>query len=732
MVQNTVDQKPLTIALIGNPNTGKSTLFNALTGGQARIGNFPGVTVEQKVGSFTHDDQTVSLIDLPGTYSLSPRSADEMVSVDVLLGKQKDVATPDAVVCIVDVSNLERNLYLFSQVKDIGLPVVLVLNMCDLAATRGVTFDVDQLAERLNVKIVQTEAHQRKGITELRDAMLLATQQEHTPAPKLFPEEFYAECQQLSNWLDQAGQKDVPFYSLERMILDVHGQTEERSQTPGLTEYLQEARLRLASNGIKVPACETKVRYGWIRTQLDGILTRRETQELTFSDRFDKITTHKVWGLMIFVLLMFLVFQGIFTWAEPFMNLVADGQGWISDAVSASMPPGTFRSLLVDGIIAGVGGVIIFLPQIILLFTFIAIMEDCGYMARAAFLMDKLMTRIGLSGKSFLPLMSSFACAIPGVMATRVIENKRDRMLTMLIAPLMSCSARLPVYLLMIAAFIPATSYLGGWIDLQGMLLFAMYSLGVIVAIPVAWLMKKFFFPGETPPFVMELPQYKWPSPRIVFSRVYDRSKAFVVRAGSLIFCVTVVVWALGYFPEDHTQQHQITTQIEELESILPEDAVPTQQLEDLYQQQREVSAELIRESYLGQMGIAIEPAVKPLGWDWRIGIGAIASFPAREVIISTMGTIFSLGGDVEADDPGLQQTLQSATWPNGAPLFTIPVALSVMVFFALCAQCGATLMVIRRETNSWRWPIFTFTYMTVLAYVAAFIVYQAGTALGF
>ncbi len=719
----------LTVALIGNPNTGKSTLFNALTGGQARIGNYPGVTVEKKVGKFTHNGQSITLVDLPGTYSLSPRSADEMVSVDVLLGKQPGVSVPDAVICIADASNLERNLYLFSQVKDVGLPMVLVLNMSDVAASRGVKIDVDGLRAKLGVVVIETSAHQRQGVNELRDAILKVAEQDKIPPTRLFPEQFYAECNQLSAWLAKQGKSNVPFYLLERMILDVHGQTEERTALPGLADYLQECRLRLANSGVKVPSCETKVRYDWIRNQLHGVVVRKESHDLTPSDRIDRIITHKLWGTFTFVLLMFLVFQMIYPFAQPIMGLVETAQNAVSGLFEELISPGTFRSLVVDGVIAGVGSVIIFVPQIVLLFTFIALMEDCGYMARAAFLMDKLMTRIGLSGKSFLPLMSSFACAIPGVMATRVIENKRDRMLTMLIAPLMSCSARLPVYVLMIAAFIPATTYLNGWVGLKGIVLFVMYALGAVVAIPIAWIFKKLFFPGETPPFVMELPAYKWPSANIVFSRVYDQTKAFVVRAGSLIFCVTIVVWALGYFPEDHTQQHAVISQIEALESTMAPEADPTPQLEELYAQQRQISGELIRDSYLGQMGKAIEPAVKPLGWDWRIGIGAIASFPAREVIIATLGTIFSLGGDVDEEDAGLQETLKAAKWPDGSPLFTIPVALSIMVFFALCAQCGATLMVIRRETNSWRWPMFTFTYMTVLAYVAAFLTYQIGTA---
>lgn len=773
----------LTVALIGNPNTGKSTLFNALTGGKARIGNFPGVTVEKKLGRFKQDAQPVLVVDLPGTYSLAPRSADEMVSVEVLLGRQVEIGRPDAVVCVADASNLERNLYLFSQIRDLGIPVLLVLNMWDLAEQAGIKIDLPELRNRLGVNVVTTSAHRREGVDALRAAIVATARQEVVAPMRLFPAAFYTEVDQLDTWLKGQGIDNSPEFLRERALLDVHGEAEHRGSLrlgEGFSEVLRAARTRLAEAGCHVPLVETKVRYEWIRRQLSGVLERtRSTKQETTSDRIDRWLTHRVVGLMFFTLLMFVIFQSIYTWAGPAMEVVEMGQGAVADAIKNRMSPGTLRSLLVDGIVAGVGSVLIFLPQIVLLFTFISIMEDCGYMARAAFLMDKLMTKVGLSGKSFLPLMSSFACAIPGVMATRVIENRRDRMVTMLIVPLMSCSARLPVYVLMVAAFIPAMTWAGGLIGLQGIVLFLMYSLGVLVAVPVAWILKKTFFRGETPPFVMELPAYKWPSPRMILDRVYDRARTFVKEAGTLIFAVSILIWAAGYFPENHAEQQRVQARIEAAQNELTEQLEPVlQQIRELnreilhvgqssgsqtdreatqaklatekkklseqlthleeasesriaplVERENEISAELIRNSYLGRAGLALEPAFKPLGWDWRIGVGAIASFPAREVIIATMGTIFSLGGDVSAEDNSLQATLQAATWPDGSPLFTIPVALSIMVFFALCAQCAATLMVIRRETNSWRWPAFTFFYMTALAYIAALLTYQIGTA---
>lgn len=741
----------LTVAIIGNPNTGKSTLFNALAGMQSRVGNYPGVTVEKKIGRVRWKDAIIDLVDLPGTYSLSPRSPDELISVEVLLGRQKGIGQLDAVVCIVDASNLERNFYLVSQVLDLGLPTVIVLNMCDVAAARGVKIDTAALSRKLGVSIVKTEAHRKQGIDDVRAAIVAAAGGPAPIVPQLFPSEFYAERERLANSYGAA----IPPALATRLLIDVGGEVEQSlaGRNPeNFKEQLAAARQRLADANCRVPGAEARIRYAWIRELLHGIVEHPPDRSTTTSDRIDRVLTHRISGMIVFCLLMFAIFQTIYRGATPFMDGIESVQGALSDFVNSLIPPGALRSLIVDGVIAGVGGVIVFLPQIVFLFFFIAILEDCGYMARAAFLMDRLMTKLGLSGKSFIPLMSSFACAIPGVMATRVIENRRDRMVTILVAPLMSCSARLPVYILLIGAFIPATGYLGGWVNLQGLVLFAMYSLGALVAIPVAWFLKKTFFKGETPPFVMELPSYKWPSPRIVLGRVYERALAFVTRAGTLIFATSIVIWALGYFPEDHTEHNKIVAEIEAIEQAAEQAAfqkhggerdVPIKSQADdkpdeedprltaLNERRNQLGSELTANSFLGRMGHAIEPVVKPLGWDWRIGVGAIASFPAREVIIATLGTIYSLGGDVNEEDAGLVESLQQATWPDGSKVYNVPVALSIMVFFALCAQCAATLMVIKRETNSWRWPIFTFAYMTSLAYIGAFVTYQIGMRIG-
>lgn len=749
--------RPITIAVVGNPNTGKSTLFTALTGVHSRIGNYPGVTVEKKTGRFSHGGRQVNLVDLPGTYSLSPRSLDEMVSVDVLLGRQPDVGQVDAVLSIVDASNLERNLYVVSQALDLGLPTVLVLNMWDVAKERGQTIDVNELSRRLQIPVIPCEAHRRTHIEEIRQALLDVAGRAVVERPRVLPEAFYAEVDRLTGDLRESGETKLPRALVERLLLDRGGQIEQSLAIKHsvLTKRLTEIRDRLQAAGCKIPAIEAKSRYAWARQLLTGVVTAPSQRVVTGSDKLDAFFTHKFWGLAAFVVIMFVIFQVISTGAAPLMELTEAVQGWIGDKVGSYFAPGAMRSLVVDGVIAGVGGVLIFLPQIMLLFLFIAILEDCGYMARAAFVMDKLMAKIGLSGKSFVPLMSSFACAIPGIMATRTIENRRDRFVTILVAPLMSCSARAPVYLLMVAAFIPPIAWAGGWIKLHGLVLFLMTALGALVAIPVAWLLKQTYFRGETPPFVMELPSYKWPSPRIVLMRVVDRAWAFVSNAGTLIFATSIIIWALGYFPTDHAHEVRLAADIEELSAQHSDDVVRRNELEtelsagkpvavqlaELNEQLAPLEAKVIEKnaeserlleaSYLGRAGKAIEPAVKPLGWDWKIGIGVLASFPAREVIIATMGTIYSLGKDVDAENQGLHAALKSATWPDGRPVYTVPVALSVMVFFALCAQCSSTLMIIKRETNSWFWPAFTFAYMTALAYVAALVVYQVGVLMG-
>lgn len=715
-------QADLTVALVGNPNTGKSTLFTALCGVSARIGNYPGVTVEKKEGTYSDEQGRVTIVDLPGTYSLAARTLDEKVSVDVLMGGRKDEPKVDVIVAILDASNIERNLYLVGQLLEIGKPLVMVLNMWDRTTELGIQIDKQALQDRLGFSVVSCTASKRRGMTEVKAAIRDAANQEPAKTPDILGPAFRAEVGKLQQWSQTHAGKSLEPFVAQRLLLDVRGAIAEDLQKQpafdGLEPQISESRERLAAADLRVPICETRLRYQWVRSTLDGVVEKPDQRPTTLSDRIDHLLTHRIWGMLCFAAIMFLVFQAITWgtgWAMDFITEVL--QPTATAFVESILAPGTLRSLINDGIIAGVGSVIVFLPQILMLFFFIGLLEDCGYMSRAAFVMDRAMTRIGLSGKSFLPLMSSFACAVPGIMATRVIENWRDRMVTILVAPLMSCSARLPVYVLLVYAFVPSTSYLGGWVGLQGIVLFLMHLVGLAFAIPIAWFLKKFVFPGDTPPFVMELPSYKAPAPRVVFARVWERGQAFLFRAGSLIFCTSILVWAAGYFPSDHRRIHELTADLEKENTRLLR--------EPLIEERRQLQSDAIEASFLGRAGKMIEPAVKPLGWDWRIGVGVIASFPAREVIIATLGTIYSLGGDVNEEDEGLLAAIKASKWPDGRPVFNLPVALSIMIFFALCAQCAATLMVIKRETNSWRWPIVSFVYMTTLAYVASLATYQ-------
>jgi ferrous iron transport protein B len=732
----------LRAALVGNPNTGKTTLFNALSGLRQHVGNYPGVTVETKKGQMCCGGRTFDLIDLPGTYSLAPRSPDEMVAVDVILGQQKGETRPDVVVCIVDASNLERNLYLTTQVLELGVPVVIALNMIDVAQSQGIRIDAERVARQIGVPVVPIQANKKQGLDRLREAIAAAAMNGPPSRQTVFPEAFEREVEALR----EAIGCEVPVFLVRRLLLDIGGWTEQRLVSrlgAGIRAHVQQARQRLAQAGCAVPAVEARSRYAWIREVLAGCVERPAQRPVSWTDRIDRVLTHKVWGTLVFLVLMFLVFEAIFTWARPLMKGISDGKDALVDVLRGRLPVGPLTNLLLDGVLEGVGAVVVFLPQILILFGFIAILEDCGYMARAAFLMDRLMSRCGLSGKSFIPLLSSMACAVPGIMATRVIENRRDRLATILVAPLMSCSARLPVYILLIGAFLSGPPY-PWW--LPGVVMFLLYALGLVLAPLVALLLKRTLLRGETPVFVMEMPLYKLPAPRLVLRRMMDSGWAFLRRAGTLILASMIVVWALLYFPrvegpDGQPADVQVARLQAELDALKETAESDPDEVEAKETELNRLTAQWKQQSWLGRMGRAIEPAVRPLGWDWKIGMAALASFPAREVVIGTLGIIYSEGkqdSDTirEAENVGdtpLARRLKEARWDDdpSRPVFTIPAVLSLLVFFALCCQCASTLAVIRRETRSWRWPIFTFTYMTVLAYVGALMVYQVGCLLG-
>lgn len=735
-----------TVALLGNPNVGKSTVFEALSGIRQRVGNYPGVTVEKRIGHVELDGRQYTLVDLPGTYSLAPRSLDEMVTVDMLLGRRDDVASPDVILCILDASNLQRNLYLLNQTLELQTPTLVALNKMDIASEQGVKIDVARLQEQIGVTIVPMQAYRNEGLDQLKQALVDVADADPKTHESPFPELFQEEVASLEEELTGKTREPLPRYLVERLLLDSGGYV-EGADLPGVDQgfmvRVQAARERLSAAGYPVPAVEAMSRYDWVASVMEGAVAVPKRYISTLSDRIDKVLTHRVFGYVVFAVLMLVVFQAIFSGARPVMEGMEQVMGRLSDSVAGMLPDGAIQSLLVDGVIAGVGSVLTFLPQILILFCFVAVLEDCGYMARAAYLMDKPMSRIGLSGKSFIPLLSSFACAVPGIMATRVIENRRDRLVTILVAPLMSCSARLPVYVLLIAAFIPKTTFLGGWVGLQGMTMFALYLVGIATAVPVAFVLKNTILRGETPSFLMELPGYKVPSLRTVLLRVVENGWSFVRGAGTLIVAVTVIVWAAGYFPHGPHVEREVRAsfagEVSELEaeiSGLRDGEATNDKLVALTQQRHElekkinntVAASYMKQSILGRAGKLIEPVVRPLGWDWRIGCAVVASFPAREVVIGTLGVIYHLGEGADEESETLRETLQSATWPGtGQPIFNVPVALSIMVFFALCAQCAATLATIRRETNSWRWPLFTFGYMTALAYLGALVTYQVG-----
>jgi ferrous iron transport protein B len=720
-----------TLALLGNPNVGKTAVFNALTGLSQSTGNYPGVTIDRKSGHALIAGESVEIVDLPGTYSLAARSPDEQIVADVLLGQQAGQNPIDGMIIVVDASNIERNLFLVSQLIEMGKPAVIALNMMDIAARRGIAIDADKLATKLGIPVAPICAHRKKGVPALKEKIGgLIRGKCAAPSPQWsFPEQHQesvtALVADLAGYSKEIGHTIVPQEAF-RILVDYDGYAERRvtrSLGNGFSDRLNEFRRRAQINRAPLAVQEANIRYKWVREVLDQCVKRPVVRPRTRSEAIDDVLSHRVFGAVIFAAIMLLIFQAIFSWSAPIMDLVDTTVSGVGDYVGGLMAHGMLRSLVVDGVVAGVGSVLVFLPQILLLSLFIAILEDTGYMARAAFLMDKSFSWCGLSGHSFIPLMTSFACAIPGVLATRTIENKRNRFATILIAPLMSCSARLPVYVLMITAFVPKNPVFGGIVNSQGLVLFLMYCIGIVVSVPIAYLVKRFVFQGERPPFILEMPSYKVPQIGTVIRKVTREGKEFILRAGTLILAVTVVIWALAYFP--HSKR--IADEFNAKRDVARASTSAAAELDPVLAQiDNDESAAYMRNSFLGRAGQLVEPVFRPMGWDWRIATAAIASFPAREIIVGTLGTLFNMGSDTDENSPGLVETLQGATWPDGRPLFTLPVALSVMVFFALCCQCGATLIVIKRETKQWRWPVITFVYMTVLAYVAAVITYQS------
>ncbi|HUL53507.1 MAG TPA: ferrous iron transport protein B [Opitutaceae bacterium] len=690
-------------ALVGNPNSGKSTLFNALTGLRQKVGNYPGVTVEKKIGTtYSQHGRPITVIDLPGTYSLAARSPDEAIVRDVLLGRRDDIAQPDRVICIVDATNLERNLYLVHQVLDLGRPVILVLNMMDLAGSAGLNLRLARLEHALGIPVIPCEAVNGRGVLELRLAMSradlpLSRHNWDIPAP------IAPAVSELQASLVENDRKQPLIARAEALLLltdqnpvRVAGSTPLSARTSAI---LAGWKQRWEREGVDWSGTLVNSRYGAITRLCGEVVQRSDRISPALSDRIDRVFVHPVWGWLVLGAVMTLLFLSIFTLAEYPMNWIDAEVAALGSWVTRVMAPGDLRDLITDGAIAGVGGVVVFLPQILILFFFLGLLESTGYMARAAFIMDRLMSRVGLNGKSFIPLLSSYACAIPGIMATRTIEDPKDRLVTILVAPLMSCSARLPVYLLMIAALLPGDRVpVGAKVGL--MLL--MYALGTVGAFGFAWLFKRFLLKGEPPLMIMELPPYRLPRMKDVLLHMLERAGLFLRRAGTIILGISIVLWFLTAYPKQ------------------PGSTTPEAQ---------------IAHSFAGTGGRLLEPLIQPLGFDWRVGIGLVTSFAAREVFVSSMAVVFSVdhfAGGKRADVTPLRTALKDAVWPDGRPLFTPLVCLTLMIYYVFAMQCMSTVVVVRRETNSWRWPLFQTAYMTGTAWLVCFVVYQGGRALGF
>jgi len=708
-----------TIAVVGNPNCGKSTLFNRLTGLRQKTGNYPGVTVEKHTGTLRVDGAAIELIDLPGTFGLSAGSFEERVAVDVVLGRVAGVSRPDGVLVVINASHLYQGLYLLQQMLELDLPVVVALTMTDAAEAAGMRTDAKALEQHLGgVRVCPVVATTGKGFDELRSAL---AELEHAGPPEL--PAFWPALADAAKQLQTQTDADVSRSEIERALIDAKSEiAADVAARLGSDGARKLADLRATLFGDQPPlAAEARHRYDWVRTVL-GEVSETAPVVATISSRIVAWFNRPVPGTISLFIVMAIVFQAVFAWATPLMDAIDAAAAGLGGWVLATLPEGAVASLIADGIIAGVGSVVIFLPQILILFLFIIVLEDSGYLARAAYLMDRVMRSVGLSGQSIIPMISSFACAVPGIMATRVIPNRRDRIATILAAPFLTCSARLPVYALLIAAFVPSRSI--GFLNLQGLVLFGLYMLGIVGGLLTALLMRQTALRGPKPSFALMLPEFRKPNLRTVAMQLLARAKAFLYRAGTVIFTVAIVVWALAYFPTSGIIETQLAEQQSSASANLRGEALEAR----LAELDNEAAALHLEQSYLGRMGKSVEPLFRPLGWDWKISAAVIAGFPAREVVVAVLGTIYAVGS--EADEQSLTERLRAASWPDGAPIFTVPMVLGLLIFYAFCLQCAATLAVMRRETNTWRWPIFAWTYMTTVGYVGALLAYQLGTAL--
>ena len=694
--------KQINVALIGNPNTGKTSVFNILTGLNQKVGNYPGITVEKKQGTCQLErNLKAHIIDLPGTYSLNASSLDENVVIELLLNK-KDKDYPDVAVVIADIENLKRNLLLFTQIKDLGIPTILAINMADRMKRKAISLNIKELEKKLGTKIVLLSSRKKTGIETLKSLISNYNSLSLTPcinSSKIAPEYF------------ERLQKTFPNQDLYKLWLvvtqDVNFGKLNRKKINGIQPFQTESITNLK----RLQQKETIARYQFINDTLKETLSIDSKNAKDLRSRFDKILTHKFWGYVIFFSILLLIFQAIFDWSTYPMDFIDNLFTWLSEWLKINLPPGVFSNLITEGIIPGLGGIVIFIPQIAFLFLFISILEESGYMSRVVFLMDRIMRRFGLSGKSVVPLVSGTACAIPAIMATRNIENWKERLITILVTPFITCAARLPVYLIIISLVIPEGRVLG-IISLQGLTLLILYGLGFAAAIIAAYTLDKYLHVKSKSFFVIEMPNYKLPLLKNVGITVLEKTKSFVFGAGKIILAISIILWVMGsYGPGDFNQAEEIVLQQTEQQNLSQEELAI------------KLSSFKLENSYIGIVGKFIEPAVRPLGYDWKIGIALISSFAAREVFIGTLATMYSVGNDeVETIKERMAAEINPS---NGAPLFNLASGISLLLFYAFAMQCMSTLAIVKRETNSWKWPLWQLLSMTALAYIVALAAYQ-------
>lgn len=709
--------KKLTIALAGNPNSGKTTVFNNLTGARQHVGNYPGVTVEKKEGSLRYKDYDINVVDLPGTYSLTAYSIDEIIARNFVVEEK-----PDVVIDIIDSTNLERNLYLATQFMELGVPLVLAFNMFDEAEKLGLMIDKTRLSELLGVPIVFTVATKKKGMNELLDEAINLVEGK-TKLRKItldYGKEIQEEITKLEDILikDKDLIQKYPSRWLAVKLLEndseVIKKIKESPYSEEILRQLEKSSQHLQEIFGDTPeAIIADMRYGFIKGVYSQAVKKISEVRYTISDRIDKILVNRILGLPIFFGVMWLVFKFTFEVSEPLIGWIEAGQEALGGLVGGLLPEGSaIQSLVVDGIIGGIGSVLVFVPIIFLLFLAIAFLEDCGYMARAAFVMDKLMHKIGLHGRSFIPMLLGFGCNVPAIMATRTIADRKDRLVTILVNPFMSCGARLPIYTLLIGAFFPE--------EIAGTILFSIYLLGIVVAIVMAKIFRKYLFKGPAAPFVMELPPYRLPTIKGLLIHMWERGSVYLKKAGTIIFVGCIIMWFLSSFPWNVSYSKDYPSLIEQAETE-----------EEISRLKNEQAAEKLEKSYAGIIGKAISPIFKPLGFDdWRLSMGLIGGFIAKEIVVSTLGTLYAIG-EADEESVSLRAALQNQMRPDGSKMYNPLVAYSIMVFVLLYIPCIATIAVIKRETNSWRWPLFSAFYTTLVAWIVAFIIYQGGKLLG-